>query len=109
MRGPVVLDDLLHGLGLFVHSGVGIGWCRRSIGGCVNTFVGVDHHLAHLAGADFVEVFGVGDDELAAPEGMVHPGAAELLDVHAQLHLVDPDFFQHGGLANVTKGELRVS
>ena len=93
---PVVHDRLLDGL------------CRsgffdlfrllrlRGFGGHVQPFAGVDDHFAHGARGDFLQVLRVGDHELATPERVVHPGAAELLDVHAQLDIFNPYFFQHG-------------
>ena len=55
----------------------------------------VDPQFGDVCGVDARQIGGVFQQELAAPERMRHPGAAELLDEHADAQLVGGNTFEH--------------
>ena len=79
--------DLRFGFG-FRNDGVAVGH--------VKPLRTVDPHFLDAAGEYALDILGVSDDKGVAPEGVFHPGAAELLEVHANGKLVDADFLEHG-------------
>jgi hypothetical protein len=99
MRRAVVFDDLLHGSAYIPHKGSGFTGVAA---GTVIHPCRVSIMTSRIAARICRDLWGRDDDGRA--RRVVHPGAAELLDVHAQLDLADPDFFQHDCLTNVAVG-----
>src|SRR5690606_31165544 len=71
---------------------------RSDLPGNIATLVGVYPQLGHATVSHLDQILRILDGELAAPEGMIHPAAAELVDVHADTQIRDGDFFQHAKL-----------
>jgi hypothetical protein len=69
--------------------------------GDVEALFVVDPDFLDAAVDDQADVVLVLDDELGAPEGMLHPGTAQLMQVHARAQMLDVDFFQHARLAGL--------
>ena len=63
----------------------------------IEALVGVDPQLLDAADHDALHVGFGAERELGAPERVVHPRAAELVDVHAHPQLADRYFLDHGG------------
>lgn len=77
-----------------------IGLCARDRGGArchVHAFVGVDPALVDGCGLDAGQVLGVLQQELGAPERVLHPRAAQFVQVHAQGEMLDLDALEHVG------------
>jgi hypothetical protein len=55
----------------------------------------VDHHFAHVALAQALDVLIALEQEAAAPERMVDPGPAQLDDVHPGTQVVDGNTLVH--------------
>ena len=56
----------------------------------------VDPQFGDVCGVDARQIGGVFQQELAAPERMVHPRAAELLHEHAEREVLNPNALEHG-------------
>jgi len=67
----------------------------RLIGGDVEPLVAVDPDFLDAALVNAHDVLRIGQHEAAAPERVLHPGAAELLDVHAEGEVVHADSLEH--------------
>ena len=67
----------------------------NDLGDRVDALGDIDPHLADAALQHAAQVVVIREQEILAPERMLHPGAAKLLDVHAQAKVLDANLLQH--------------
>ena len=68
----------------------------------------VDPDLPDAALAQAFEVVRVAEQELGAPEGVLHPRSAQLVDVHAQSQLIGADSLDHGNGCGTVRSRGRM-
>jgi len=80
-------------------TGLGGTFClggQDHLGQHVAPLVGVDHHLAHGALLQLLQLLLGLQPKRRLPERVFHPGAAHLVDVHSQTQLIGGYLLEHG-------------
>jgi len=78
---------------------------RAARGFDVNALVCIDPHFGDRAILNFAQVDFIVYDKMGAPERVVHPGSAELLDVHADAEIRDRYALSHEADSICADGE----